>query len=62
MTELWAALCLLAVLEGLILFVAPGGWKRAVAQMLTMPDAQLRRWGGLILAGGLIALYMVRGG
>ena len=62
MHDLWAALCLVAVLEGLILFVAPGGWKRAAAQLLAMPDTQLRRVGAVFLALGLIALYFVRGG
>lgn len=60
MADLWAALCLVAVLEGLILFAVPGGWKRAVAQMLEMPDRQLRIAGALVLAAGLVALYLIR--
>jgi len=59
--DLWAALCLVAVLEGLMLFVAPGGWKRAAEQMLALPDAQIRRIGAVVLALGLVALYFVRG-
>jgi uncharacterized protein YjeT (DUF2065 family) len=58
--DLWAALCLVAVLEGLMLFVAPGGWKRAAEQMLALSDAQVRRIGGVVLALGLVALYFVR--
>ena len=61
MNDLWAALCLVAVLEGLMLFVAPGGWKRAAEQMLALPDAQIRRIGAVVLALGLVALYFVRG-
>ncbi|NLW96890.1 DUF2065 domain-containing protein [Luteimonas wenzhouensis] len=61
MKDLWAALCLVAVLEGLMLFVAPGGWKRAAEQMLALPDAQIRRIGAVVLALGLVALYFVRG-
>ena len=61
MQDLWAALCLVAVLEGLMLFVAPGGWKRAAEQLLTLPERQLRVIGGLVLAIGLVALYFVRG-
>ncbi|TYT25566.1 DUF2065 family protein [Luteimonas viscosa] len=60
MQDLWAALCLVAVLEGLMLFVAPGGWKRAVEQMLAVPDRQLRAIGGAVLVLGLAALYFVR--
>lgn len=60
MTDLWAALCLVAVLEGLFLFVAPRGWKRAAEQLLAMPDRQVRRIGAIVLAAGLVALYFVR--
>jgi len=62
MKDLWAALCLVAVLEGLMLFVAPGGWKRAAEQLQGLPDRQLRAIGGVALAIGLAALYFVRGG
>jgi uncharacterized protein len=58
--ELWSALCLVAVLEGLFLFVAPGGWKRAAAQLQSMDDRQLRIFGGVILAVGVAALWLVR--
>lgn len=60
MKELIAALCLVAVLEGLFLFVAPGGWKRAAEQLLSLPDRQLRAFGGVILAMGLLALWWIR--
>jgi uncharacterized protein len=60
MADLWAALCLVAVIEGLFLFAAPGGWKRAAEQLLTMPDAQVRRIGGIVMVAGLVALWLVR--
>ena len=60
MQDLWAALCLVAVLEGLVLFVAPGGWKRAAEQLQALPERQLRTIGGIVLVAGLIALYFVR--
>ena len=60
MTDLWAALCLVAVLEGLFLFVAPRGWKRAAEQVQAMPDRQVRVVGAIVLAAGLMALYLVR--
>ena len=62
MSDLWAALCLVAVLEGLLLFAAPAAWKRAVAQMLEMPDRQLRIMGGALLAVGAVALWWLRQG
>ncbi len=60
MTDLWAALALVAVLEGLALFAFPNIWRRAAEQLLAMPPQQLRLIGGLILAGGLVGLYFVR--
>jgi len=59
--ELWAALCLVAVIEGLFLFAAPAAWKRAAAQLLNLPDEHVRRIGGIVLILGLISLWLVRG-
>jgi len=60
MSDLWAALCLVFVIEGLILFAIPGFWKRNAEQMLALPVTTLRRIGAGVLAAGLIALYIVR--
>ena len=62
MGDLWGALCLVAVLEGLFLFAAPGAWKRAAEQLQQMPDEQVRRVGAVVLILGLVALWLVRGG
>ena len=61
MAELLAALCLVAVIEGLFLFAAPAAWKRAAAQLLNLPDEHVRRIGGILLALGLVCLWVVRG-
>lgn len=60
MGDLWAALCLVAVLEGLFLFAAPGAWKRAAEQLKAMPDHQLRLVGGVVLTLGLLCLWLLR--
>ena len=62
MNDLWAALCLVAVIEGLFLVAAPGSWKRAAEQLLAMPDRTVRAIGGAVVIAGLLALYLVRGG
>ena len=62
MSDLWAALCLVAVIEGLFLFAAPGAWKRAAEQLQALPDEHVRRIGGVVLALGLLSLYLLRGG
>ena len=61
MTELVSALCLVAVLEGLFLFAAPRTWKQFVAQMHALPDRHLRLLGGVVTAGGVLALWLARG-
>ena len=60
MSDLWAALCLVAVLEGLVLFAFPDAWKRMADQMQAMQSRQLRIGGALLLGAGLVALYLVR--
>ena len=60
MTDLWSALCLVAVIEGLLLFASPTGWKRMIEQALQLPDPQLRRYGGVMVVIGLLALQLVR--
>lgn len=61
MSDLWAALCLVAVIEGLFLFAAPGAWKRAAERLHALPDEHVRRIGGVVLILGLLSLYLVRG-
>ncbi|WP_159015365.1 DUF2065 domain-containing protein [Cognatiluteimonas profundi] len=61
MQDFLSALCLVAVLEGLFLFAAPGGWKRAAEQLHAMPDQRLRAVGGIVVILGLLSLYFVRG-
>jgi len=60
MKELFSALCLVAVLEGLFLFAAPLAWKRMAEQLLMLRSATLRTWGGVILLAGLTALWWIR--
>jgi hypothetical protein len=60
MSDLWAALALVAVLEGLVLFAFPGVWRKAAQEMLTMPPARLRVFGAVVMGVGLMALYFVR--
>ncbi|HPF72271.1 MAG: DUF2065 domain-containing protein [Lysobacteraceae bacterium] len=59
MNDLWAALCLVAVLEGLFLFAAPDAWKRMVEQAMQLESRQLRTVGGVVMALGLLSLYLV---
>jgi uncharacterized protein YjeT (DUF2065 family) len=62
MDELLAALCLVVVIEGLLLFALPIGWKRAVLRLVQLPATLLRRFGALLTATGLLGLWLLRGG
>ncbi|WP_242108302.1 DUF2065 domain-containing protein [Luteimonas aquatica] len=61
MKDMLAALCLVAILEGLLLFAFPDAWRRMAEQLHAMDDRKLRRAGGILLAIGLVALFLVRG-
>lgn len=60
MTDLWAALCLVLVLEGLMVFVSPAGWQDMMRRLLEIPPWQLRIGGAVMVVVGLISLQLVR--
>jgi uncharacterized protein len=62
MHDLWSALSLVAIIEGLFLFVTPEGWKRTAEQLYAMPSTRLRAVGGVVVIAGLLSLHFVRGG
>ncbi len=55
----WAACALVLVIEGLLPFISPGGWRRMFAQMLQLQDGQIRFFGLLSIVGGLLLLWML---
>jgi uncharacterized protein YjeT (DUF2065 family) len=59
-TDLLAALCLVLVLEGLLLFAAPDAWKEAAERLQQLDARTLRQVGGLMIVSGLVALQFVR--
>ncbi len=60
MEDLWSALCLVAVFEGLLLFAMPNAWRRAAEQLHAMPNSRLRLFGAVVVGAGLAALALVR--
>jgi len=58
--DLLAALCLVLVLEGAFLFIAPDAWKRAAGQLLALASRQLRLIGGLMMLAGWLSLTLLR--
>ncbi|MEZ5461570.1 DUF2065 domain-containing protein [Dokdonella sp.] len=57
--ELTAALCLVLVIEGLILFAAPGAWKRMALRLQEIDERTLRIVGAAMIVCGLVALRLV---
>jgi len=60
MSDFLVALGLVFVIEGLVFAAFPAATKRAVAQVLEMPEAALRLVGILSAVLGLIVVWLVR--
>jgi uncharacterized protein len=58
--DLFAALALYFVLEGVLPFLNPQAMKRVLAAMATLSDRQLRLWGLASMGAGMLLLYAVR--
>lgn len=54
----WLALGLVLVFEGLLPLVSPGGWRRVFTQMLSLRDGQIRFFGLISVAAGLLIAYL----
>jgi uncharacterized protein len=55
---LWTALALVLVIEGLMPFLSPGGWKRTFAQIIQLSDGQVRFFGLCSVMFGLFWLWL----
>ena len=58
--DLSAALCLVLVIEGLVLFAVPRGWQAMMREALKMEPGRLRFFGAAVIAAGLLGLQFVR--
>jgi len=58
--DLFVALALVLVIEGLIPFAAPGRYRRMVEMLGSIGERQLRIGGLAMMVVGLGLLYMVR--
>ena len=56
---LWSALALLLVLEGILPFASPAGWRRTFQRLLELRDGQLRFFGLCSILIGLALLWLV---
>jgi uncharacterized protein YjeT (DUF2065 family) len=61
MQDLLAAICVAFVIEGILYALFPEAMRRFVAQVLALPEGQIRVM-GLVAAGiGVFFLWLVRG-
>lgn len=58
MHQLTAALCLMLVIEGLLLFAAPQGWQAMMREALKLPSRTLRLFGAGAMVAGLLLLQL----
>ena len=59
MHSLWLATALMLVIEGVMPFLNPTTFRRALLQMAGMTDRQLRTIGFLCMISGVVLLYWV---
>ncbi|MBF0128111.1 MAG: DUF2065 domain-containing protein [Magnetococcales bacterium] len=61
MQDFLSALGLVLILEGIPYFIAPGRMRQWVVQIAALPNGMLRRTGFVLMALGLLVVYLVRG-
>lgn len=57
-SELLIALALVLVIEGLLPFISPSGYRSAVEQLSSLPDQSLRGFGLILMLFGVVLLYV----
>lgn len=58
--DLLRALALVCVIEGLMPFLAPGRWRDTVLRLAEVAPRQLRMFGAVMIAVGVVALQFLR--
>ena len=58
MDTVLSALALVLVIEGLLPFISPTGWRKVFEQVLKLNDGQIRFYGIASVAIGLLLLWI----
>jgi uncharacterized protein len=58
MDSLFTALALVLVIEGLLPFISPKGWRSVFEKVLKLSDGQIRFYGLASMAVGLVLLLV----
>lgn len=59
MSTLFTALGLVLIIEGLLPFISPKGWRGVFEQVLKLSDGQIRFYGLASIAAGLILVWLI---
>lgn len=57
--SVWTAVALVLLIEGLVPFVSPAGWRRMFSQLLLLRDGQVRFFALLSMVTGMFILLLI---
>lgn len=57
--SVWMAVALVLLIEGVVPFVSPAGWRRVFSQLLLLRDGQIRFFALLSIVVGLFMLLLI---
>ncbi|MBT8108890.1 MAG: DUF2065 domain-containing protein [Gammaproteobacteria bacterium] len=60
-TEIFTAIALVLVIEGMLPFISPKKYREMVAEIASLGDNQIRNIGLAVMVIGLVVLFLVRG-
>lgn len=58
--EFIRAVGLVMVIEGMLPFLSPNGWRQAMSQAAQLPDKTLRIIGLVSMLAGVLVMYLIR--
>lgn len=61
-SDLLTGFALYLILEGVLPFLSPDGWRRSMGMIAGLPRGQLRMFGLVSMVAGLVLLFVVRSG
>ena len=56
--SIWSAFALVFLIEGLVPFISPAGWRRMFDQLTQLRDGQIRFFALLSIAAGVLMLWI----
>lgn len=60
MSDLWAAIAIAMIFEGMMPFLSPKGWKQAVLKIMSQPEDKIRGFGLVVMILGVLLLTLVK--